>query len=146
MKPTILIIDDDEKLNQLLRDFLGDFGFDTLSATHPAKGLQLVKKKNYLNLFSPWILFRTNPKFYHKFVWGVLNILSQIATKLRSGQREIRNSNLLWFLVSIEFWTDFDSNDLAKYWFWSLIRKVNFSLILGFVIINWLKTDFLLFV
>jgi DNA-binding response OmpR family regulator len=45
MKPTILIIDDDEKLNQLLRDFLGDFGFDTLSATHPAEGLQLVKRK-----------------------------------------------------------------------------------------------------
>ncbi len=41
----LFIIDDDEKLNQLLHDFLGDFGFDTLSATHPAEGLQLVKKK-----------------------------------------------------------------------------------------------------
>ena len=42
---TILIIDDDEKLNRLLHDFLGDFGFDTLFTTHPAEGLQLVKKK-----------------------------------------------------------------------------------------------------
>ena len=45
MTPTILIIDDDEKLNQLLHDFLGDFGFETLSATHPAQGLRLLKKK-----------------------------------------------------------------------------------------------------
>jgi DNA-binding response OmpR family regulator len=42
---TILIIDDDEKLNQLLHDFLGDFGFEIISATHPAKGLKLLKQK-----------------------------------------------------------------------------------------------------
>jgi DNA-binding response OmpR family regulator len=46
MAPTILIIDDDQKLNQLLHDFLGDFGFETISATHPADGLKLVKKKS----------------------------------------------------------------------------------------------------
>ena len=45
MNPTILIIDDDEKLNRLLHDFLGDFGYNTLSTTHPTEGLQLVKKK-----------------------------------------------------------------------------------------------------
>ena len=45
MKPSILIIDDDDKLNQLLHDFLGDFGFDTISATHPVKGLKLLKNK-----------------------------------------------------------------------------------------------------
>ncbi len=44
MKPTILIIDDDRKLNQLLTDFLGDFGFNTISATHPEKGLRMLKK------------------------------------------------------------------------------------------------------
>jgi DNA-binding response OmpR family regulator len=46
MNPLILIIDDDEKLNQLLKDFLGDFGFETVSATHPADGLTLLKKKS----------------------------------------------------------------------------------------------------
>ena len=46
MNPLILIIDDDEKLNQLLKDFLGDFGFETVSATHPADGLKLLKKKS----------------------------------------------------------------------------------------------------
>lgn len=46
MNPLILIIDDDEKLNQLLKDFLADFGFETISATHPADGLKLLKKKS----------------------------------------------------------------------------------------------------
>ncbi len=46
MKPAILIIDDDKKLNQLLTDFLGDFGFKTFSATHPAEGLRLLEKKS----------------------------------------------------------------------------------------------------
>jgi light-regulated signal transduction histidine kinase (bacteriophytochrome) len=41
MPATILIIDDDEKLNQLLTQFLGDFGFNTLSATHPQDGLKI---------------------------------------------------------------------------------------------------------
>jgi DNA-binding response OmpR family regulator len=42
---TILIIDDDEKLNQLLHDFLGDFGFETISVTHPKKGFELLNQK-----------------------------------------------------------------------------------------------------
>lgn len=46
MKPTILIIDDDEKLNQLLKDFFKDFGFITITATHPEDGLKKLKKKS----------------------------------------------------------------------------------------------------
>ena len=45
MASTILIIDDDEKLNQLLTEFLGDFGFNTLSAVHPQDGLKKLKHK-----------------------------------------------------------------------------------------------------
>ena len=44
MNPTLLIIDDDAKLNELLKDFLKDFGFDVVSATHPAKGLKRLKQ------------------------------------------------------------------------------------------------------
>ena len=46
MASTILIIDDDKKLNKLLTDFLGDFGFSTLSATHPQDGLKKLKQKS----------------------------------------------------------------------------------------------------
>lgn len=44
MNPTLLIIDDDAKLNQLLKDYLKDFGFDVATATHPAKGLKKFKQ------------------------------------------------------------------------------------------------------
>lgn len=43
MNPTILIIDDDNRLNQLLKDFLKDFGFTVITATHPARGLRKLK-------------------------------------------------------------------------------------------------------
>jgi DNA-binding response OmpR family regulator len=46
MPSTILIIDDDEKLNALLTDFLGDFGFAVLSATNPHDGLKKLKDKS----------------------------------------------------------------------------------------------------
>jgi DNA-binding response OmpR family regulator len=46
MATTILIIDDDEKLNKLLMEFLGDFGFSALSATHPKDGLKKLKHKS----------------------------------------------------------------------------------------------------
>jgi len=46
MKSTILIIDDDSKLNQMLKEYLGDFGFNILTATHPDKGLEKIKKKS----------------------------------------------------------------------------------------------------
>lgn len=43
MKETILIIDDDDKLNHLLKKFLSDFGMDVISATTPGQGLSLLK-------------------------------------------------------------------------------------------------------
>jgi DNA-binding response OmpR family regulator len=46
MSPTILIIDDDRKLNKLLTEFLADFGFNTLSAVHPQDGLKKLKQKS----------------------------------------------------------------------------------------------------
>ena len=46
MTSTILIIDDDEKLNRLLTDFLGEFGFITLTATHPEDGLKKLNQKS----------------------------------------------------------------------------------------------------
>lgn len=43
MEKTILIIDDDEKLNQLLTDYLSDFSFNVLTVNHPQKGLNIIK-------------------------------------------------------------------------------------------------------
>ena len=40
MKPTLLIIDDDKKLNRLLEDYLADFGYRVVSVTHPRDGLK----------------------------------------------------------------------------------------------------------
>ncbi len=45
MKKTILIIDDDVKLNELLNDFFKNFGFNTLTAIHPEEGLKLLQEK-----------------------------------------------------------------------------------------------------
>ena len=45
MKQSILIIDDDKKLNQLLVTFLGEFGFEVLTATRPTIGLKMLKKE-----------------------------------------------------------------------------------------------------
>jgi DNA-binding response OmpR family regulator len=44
MTPTILIIDDDAKLNQLLKDFLKDFGYAVITATRPTKGLKKLQQ------------------------------------------------------------------------------------------------------
>jgi two-component system phosphate regulon response regulator OmpR len=43
LKSKILIIDDDLKLNTLLREYLAKFGFETTSAIHPVEGLKLIK-------------------------------------------------------------------------------------------------------
>jgi DNA-binding response OmpR family regulator len=43
MKKTILIIDDDEKLNTLLTDYLAKYDFQVMSATHPDEGLKKLK-------------------------------------------------------------------------------------------------------
>jgi DNA-binding response OmpR family regulator len=40
--PKILVIDDDEKLNSLLKEYLSKFGFEVFSATHPSDGIKLV--------------------------------------------------------------------------------------------------------
>jgi DNA-binding response OmpR family regulator len=42
--PKILVIDDDEKLNALLKEYLSKFGFEVFSAIHPADGLKLLEK------------------------------------------------------------------------------------------------------
>jgi len=44
MNPLVLIIDDDEKLNRLLSDYLNDFGYRTLTAVHPEAGLNKLKE------------------------------------------------------------------------------------------------------
>ncbi len=44
MQATLLIIDDDRKLNLLLQEYLADFGFRTLTAVHPEEGLKKLKQ------------------------------------------------------------------------------------------------------
>lgn len=39
----ILIIDDDEKMNGLLRNYLSGFGYDVKTCNHPADGLQKIR-------------------------------------------------------------------------------------------------------
>ena len=46
MKKHILIIDDDEKLNTLLTDYLGQFDFQITTAVHPKDGLQLLSRQS----------------------------------------------------------------------------------------------------
>jgi DNA-binding response OmpR family regulator len=45
MKKTILIIDDDLKLNDLLKEYLSQFGFQVYSETHPEDGLRWLKQQ-----------------------------------------------------------------------------------------------------
>lgn len=45
MPTTVLIIDDDQKLNELLRDYLSQFGITVLTAEHPDHGLTLLRQK-----------------------------------------------------------------------------------------------------
>lgn len=45
MSTTVLIIDDDQKLNELLRDYLSQFGITVLTAEHPDQGLTLLRQK-----------------------------------------------------------------------------------------------------
>ena len=42
MKKTVLVIDDDEKLNNLLKDYLKQYGYSVISAAHPEKGLKMI--------------------------------------------------------------------------------------------------------
>ncbi len=43
MTAKILVIDDDEKLNHLLKNYFKGFGFTTIVATHPEEGLSKIK-------------------------------------------------------------------------------------------------------
>lgn len=44
MDKTVLIIDDDEKLNALLKDYLSKFGYKVQTAEHPEKGLKALQQ------------------------------------------------------------------------------------------------------
>jgi DNA-binding response OmpR family regulator len=44
MAETLLIIDDDEKLNRLLKKYMVDFGFTVHAATHPDEGLKKIRR------------------------------------------------------------------------------------------------------
>lgn len=44
-KQKLIIIDDDEKLNGLLQNYLTGFGFEVISCLHPANGLQKIKSE-----------------------------------------------------------------------------------------------------
>jgi DNA-binding response OmpR family regulator len=46
MKTKILIIDDDEELNRLLSTYLEQFDFEVMTASHPSRGLELLKSQN----------------------------------------------------------------------------------------------------
>jgi len=45
MTTRVLIIDDDERLNALLEEYLGRFGFTVRAATHPSEGLRMLKSE-----------------------------------------------------------------------------------------------------
>jgi DNA-binding response OmpR family regulator len=45
MTTRVLIIDDDERLNALLEEYLGRFGFTVRAATHPTEGLRALKNE-----------------------------------------------------------------------------------------------------
>lgn len=45
MKKKILVIDDDEKMNNLLRDYLSGFDYEVISALDPVTGLELLKSE-----------------------------------------------------------------------------------------------------
>jgi DNA-binding response OmpR family regulator len=42
MKKTVLVIDDDEKLNSLLKDYLKQYGYSVITAAHPDSGLKMI--------------------------------------------------------------------------------------------------------
>jgi len=46
MNQTLLLIDDDVKLNSLLTDYLHKFGFSVHAETHPEQGLKYISLKN----------------------------------------------------------------------------------------------------
>jgi DNA-binding response OmpR family regulator len=45
VEKTILIIDDDKKLNNLLTDYLSKFNFKVIAVTHPDEGFKILKRE-----------------------------------------------------------------------------------------------------
>ena len=45
MDKSVLVIDDDEKLNNLLKDYMSKFGFTVTTAIHPDDGLDLLEQE-----------------------------------------------------------------------------------------------------
>lgn len=45
MNKKVLVIDDDEKLNRLLKEYLTQFGFSVITAAHPQLGLKLIAEQ-----------------------------------------------------------------------------------------------------
>src|SRR3954470_4718398 len=46
MTTRVLIIDDDDRLNRLLTEYLGRFNFAVTTATHPEAGLRILKNEH----------------------------------------------------------------------------------------------------
>lgn len=46
VKKHILVIDDDEKLNALLKDYLGGYGYAVKTVTHPSDGFEWIRRKS----------------------------------------------------------------------------------------------------
>ncbi|MDH5682400.1 MAG: response regulator transcription factor [Spirochaetota bacterium] len=46
MREKILIIDDDQKLNNLLIEYLNDFNYQVLTATHPDDGMRILRTEH----------------------------------------------------------------------------------------------------
>jgi DNA-binding response OmpR family regulator len=42
---TILLIDDDKEMNDLVGDYLGGFGYRVLAATHPNRGMEILREE-----------------------------------------------------------------------------------------------------
>jgi two-component system phosphate regulon response regulator OmpR len=45
MKKSILVIDDDDKMNNLLKDYLAKFNYNTITSVEPGEGIELLKSK-----------------------------------------------------------------------------------------------------
>lgn len=46
MKNQILVIDDDQKLNDLLKEYLANFGFNVVTAITPSRGIEIIKSES----------------------------------------------------------------------------------------------------
>ena len=85
MDRTILIIEDEQKINDILAFSLGKDGYKTLSAFDGVKGLEMALKENpdliFLDVMPEWTVLKYVEKFVknHKFL---LLCLLPVKTKL----------------------------------------------------------------